>query len=226
MFVADGTNIGWVEFQYTGPECRKTKTKFSLLFKPSPRDWRKTKQQNVVLRIFHAPWHIFCVWKNARTTFWCIVVSQFPGRPFKNVMDSGSQSETYILEMPKTAPMKGPSCCHLADHEWTRVTRGVTAGCVEMRHPSHVPTLPEVEHHLLHTNLQRGQHGQHPPPIGLKSAQADCSFWVIPCEKSEKKMTGFFLDFWLEKSKVLVILGIKLLFWLFFCDFWPFYWFF
>ena len=54
-------------------------TKFSLLFKPSPRDWRKTKQQSVVLRIFHAPWHIFCVWKNARTTFWCIVVSQSRG---------------------------------------------------------------------------------------------------------------------------------------------------
>ena len=51
---------------------------------------------------------------------------------------------------------------------------------------------------------------------------------VIPCEKSEKKMTGFFLDFWLEKSKVLFILGIKITFFFlpFFCDFWPFYWFF
>ena len=46
-------------------------TKFSMLCKPSPRDW--------VLRIFHAPWHIFCVWKNARTTFWCIVFSQSRG---------------------------------------------------------------------------------------------------------------------------------------------------
>ena len=39
---------------------------------------------------------------------------------------------------------------------------------------------------------------------------------VIPCKKSEKKMTRFFLDFWLEKSKVLVILGIKITFLTFF----------
>ena len=73
-------------------------TKFSLLFKPSPRDWRKTKQQSAVLRIFHAPWHIFCVWKNVRTTFWCIVVSQSQGdrsKTWEDFMDSGSQSETY-----------------------------------------------------------------------------------------------------------------------------------
>ena len=56
------------------------------------------KQQSVVLRIFHAPWHIFCVWKKARTTFWCIVVSQSRGdrsKTWENFMDSGSQSETY-----------------------------------------------------------------------------------------------------------------------------------
>ena len=73
-------------------------TKFFLLFQPSPQDWRKTKQQSVVLRIFHASWHIFCVWKNARTTFWCIVVSQSRGdcsKTWENFMDSGSQSETY-----------------------------------------------------------------------------------------------------------------------------------
>ena len=29
-------------------------TQFSLLFKPSPGDWRKTKHQSVVLRVFHA----------------------------------------------------------------------------------------------------------------------------------------------------------------------------
>ena len=32
---------------------------------------------------------------------------------------------------------------------------------------------------------------------------------VIQCEKSEKNTTDLFLDFWLEKSKVLVILGTK-----------------
>ena len=36
------------------------------------------------------------------------------------------------------------------------------------------------------------------------------SYGVIPCEKSEKKITDFFFNFWLEKSKVLVILGIKI----------------
>ena len=40
---------------------------------------------------------------------------------------------------------------------------------------------------------------------------------VIPCEKSEKKMTEFILDFLLEKSKVLVILGIQIIFLTFFC---------
>ena len=74
-------------------------TKFFLLFKPSPWDWRKTKHQNVVLRVFHTLWHIFCVWKTVRTTFWRIVVSQSRGdrsKMWENFMDSGSQSETYI----------------------------------------------------------------------------------------------------------------------------------
>ena len=73
-------------------------TKFSLPFKPSPQDWRKMNQQSVVLRMFHASWHIFCAWKNARTTCWCIVVSQSRGdrsKTWENFMDSGSQSETY-----------------------------------------------------------------------------------------------------------------------------------
>ena len=42
---------------------------------------------------------------------------------------------------------------------------------------------------------------------------------VIPCEKSEKKITEFVLDFRLEKSKVLVILGIKIPFFDFFWRF-------
>ena len=61
---------------------------------------KKYMSQSVVLRIFHAPWHIFCVWKNVRTTFWCIVVSQSRGdrsKTWENFMDSGSQSETNVI---------------------------------------------------------------------------------------------------------------------------------
>ena len=76
-------------------------TKFSLLFKPSPRDWRKTKHQSVVLRIFHAPWHIFCVWKNARTTFWCIVVSQVLGI---------KSNTAWNLKCPRAMPTLFPAC--------------------------------------------------------------------------------------------------------------------
>ena len=50
--------------------------------------------------------------------------------------------------------------------------------------------------------------------------------WVIPCEKSEKNITDFFLDFWLEKSKVLVILVTKIPFLISFGEIWPFFWFF
>ena len=67
-----------------------------LAFKPSPRDWRKTKLQCVVLRIFHAWWHIFCVWKTVKTTFWRIVVSKSwedCSKMWEHFMDSGSQSE-------------------------------------------------------------------------------------------------------------------------------------
>ena len=75
-------------------------TKFYLLFKPSPRDWRKRKHQSVVLRNFHTLWHIFWVWKTVRTTFWRIVVSQSRGdrsKTWENFMASGSQSETYLI---------------------------------------------------------------------------------------------------------------------------------
>ena len=74
--------------------------KVFLAFQIFFQDWRKTKQQSVVLRIFHTPWHIFCVWKNARTPFWCIVVSQSRGdrsKTWENFMDSGSKSETYAF---------------------------------------------------------------------------------------------------------------------------------
>ena len=103
---------------------------FSLLFKPFPRDWRKRKQQSVVLKIFHAPWHIFCVWKNIRTTFWCIVVSQSRGdrsKTWENFMDSGSQSETYISwscvlryspNPLKNPPLLEPSILHCHNF-WT-----------------------------------------------------------------------------------------------------------
>ena len=46
---------------------------------------------------------------------------------------------------------------------------------------------------------------------------------MIPCEKSEKKITEFFLDFGLEKFKVLVILGIKVMFFFGGGDFLPVY---
>ena len=39
---------------------------------------------------------------------------------------------------------------------------------------------------------------------------------MIPCKKSKKKITKFFLEFWLEKSKILVILGIQITFFDFF----------
>ena len=47
----------------------KSVPELSLLFKPSPRDWRTTKYQSVVLRVFHSWWHIFCVWKTVIFTF-------------------------------------------------------------------------------------------------------------------------------------------------------------
>ena len=57
----------------------------------------KTKHQYVVLRVFNTWWHIFCVWKTVKTTFWRIVVSQSRGdcsKMWEHFMDSGSQSET------------------------------------------------------------------------------------------------------------------------------------
>ena len=73
---------------------------WSHILEQSPRDWRKTKHQCVGLRVFHAWWHIFCVWKTVRTTFWRIVVSQSREDCYKmweHVMDSGFLSETYAL---------------------------------------------------------------------------------------------------------------------------------
>ena len=67
--------------------------------------------QNVVLAFFHTRNICHGAWKILRTTLCCFVFLQsrgeglkskenfvpIPGRPFKNVMDSGSESETYIV---------------------------------------------------------------------------------------------------------------------------------
>ena len=57
-----------------------------------------------------------------------------------------------------------------------------------------------------------------------KNKKEEDGMGVIPCEKSEKKIADFFLDFWVEKSKVLVILGIEINFLTFLGNFWPVYW--
>ena len=50
-----------------------------LLFKLYLWDWRTIKHKSVFLRVFHAWWRIFCVWKTVRTTFWHKVIHQLRG---------------------------------------------------------------------------------------------------------------------------------------------------
>ena len=52
---------------------------YPILFLAFQTFWRTTKHQIVVMRVFHAWWHIFCVWKTVRPTFWHTVVSQMRG---------------------------------------------------------------------------------------------------------------------------------------------------
>ena len=106
--------------------CTLRSVKFFHILKQSPCNWETTMHQNVfptifhtqsirhhawktvnllpaihcnvVLPVFHAWCHIFCVWKIIWTTFWCIVVSQLQGdcfRMWENFRDRGSQSKTY-----------------------------------------------------------------------------------------------------------------------------------
>ena len=49
---------------------------------PCPLDWRITIHWNVDLVFFQHSWHIWLCWKNARTTFQCMVVLQSRGQNF------------------------------------------------------------------------------------------------------------------------------------------------